>query len=298
MAVLKKGIILAGGSGSRLYPLTSITSKQLLPLFDKPLIFYPLTTLILGGLSELALVSTSRDIPQFRKLLGDGSDLGISIEYFVQDEPKGIADAFLVCEEFIDNNNVALILGDNVFHGNLRLLESFSTFKKGAKVFGYPVSNPKRYGVLEIDKRGKVLDIIEKPHTPPSNFAVPGLYLYDSNVVSFTKELQPSKRGELEITDLNKKYLQEGDLDVDLWGRGIAWLDVGTENAMAEAINYIHGFEKRQSFKIGCPEEAAYRSGFIDIKQLNKLIDKMPDCNYKNYLMQIVKEELVAYDQI
>ncbi len=287
---MNKGIILAGGLGSRLNPLTLYTSKHLLPVYDKPMIYYPISTLMLGGIKEIAIISTSRDLNQYKTLLGDGSKFGIKFEYLVQDKPAGIADAFLVAEEFINNSPVSLILGDNVFHGNMRLSEIFGEFKEGALIFGYPVANPKEFGVVEFDSSGKVIDIVEKPEMPKSKYAVPGLYLYDNRVVDLVKNMKPSSRGELEITDLNRIYLGEKELNVKILGRGISWIDAGNCDSLIEIGNYIRLVEKRQSFKIGCLEEVALRKNFIDIEEFNSLILSMPNCNYKDYLSNISEE--------
>ncbi len=291
-----KGIILAGGSGTRLYPLTKSISKQILPVYDKPMIYYPLSIMMLGGIKEIAIISTPRDLPQFRSLLGDGDNLGIELSYFEQKEPKGIADAFLVCENFISDNSVSLILGDNIFYGNMKLEDIFSKFKEGAAVFGYPVKDPERYGVIEFDDMGKVKAFHEKPRVPPSNFAVPGLYIYDKHVVEFAKNLAPSSRGELEITDLNNMYSKKGMMQVQILGRGVAWLDVGKVQNLQEAGDFIMAIEKRQSFKISCIEEIAFRKGFINYKEYSSLIDAIPDSEYKDYLLSL-KPEFEVFDK-
>ena len=285
-----KGIILAGGHGTRLYPLTIFTSKQLLPVYEKPMIYYPLTTLMLGGISEIAIVSTPRDLPQFESLLGDGSNWGIQITYIEQKYPKGLADAFIVCKDFIGDDNVSLILGDNIFYGNLRLDDIYKNFNEGALIFGYPVKDPERYGIIEFDSSGSISDIVEKPSNPKSRYAVPGLYLYDNKVVKFAESLEPSERGELEITDINKIYLEHKNLEVRILGRGTAWLDTGTCESLNEASSFIHSIEKRQSFKIGCPEEVALRMNFIDISDFNKIINKLPECEYRFYLQDVFEE--------
>ena len=285
-----KGIVLAGGHGTRLYPLTNNTSKQLLPIYDKPMIYYPLSTLMLSGIREIALISTPRDLPQYKELLGDGRRLGISIKYYEQTEPRGIADSFIVCKEFIGDSSVSLILGDNIFYGNLRLEELHKNFRKGALIFGYPVKDPERYGIIEFDQSGKVVGIEEKPKIPKSRYAIPGLYIYDNKVVEYAKNLVPSRRGELEITDLNLKYLRKKELRVQILGRGIAWLDTGTSQSLQEASSFVASVEKRQSFKIGCPEEIALRQNFINSKQFKELIDVMPECEYRNYLSEISVE--------
>jgi glucose-1-phosphate thymidylyltransferase len=285
-----KGIILAGGKGTRLYPLTQFISKQLLPVYEKPMIYYPLSTLMLGGIRDIAIVSTPRDLPQYRELLGDGSRWGLKFTYFEQDKPRGISHVFIVCKEFIGDEGVSLILGDNIFYGNMRLEEVYHDFTGGAMIFGYPVNDPERYGVIEFDNQGNVLGIEEKPAKPKSKYAIPGLYLYDNRVVEFAEGLKPSARGELEITDLNDEYLRRGELRVQILGRGVAWLDTGTGESLQEASAFIHAVEKRQSYKIGCPEEIALRMGFIDLDRFLKLIDEMPKCEYRNYLKDIRRE--------
>ena len=285
-----KGIILAGGAGTRLYPNTKVISKQLLPIYDKPMIYYPLSTLLLGGIKDIGLISTPRDIPMFREMLGNGNKYGLNIEYFEQPEPRGLADAFLICEDFIGNDNCCLILGDNIFYGNMQLMDIFSNFKKGALVFGYPVKDPERYGVLSFGENGEVHSITEKPKNPPSNFAVPGLYLYDNNVVEYAKSLAPSKRGEIEITDLNNIYLKNQVLNCQLIGRGVAWLDAGTCESLQDAGNFIMSIEKRQSYKIACIEEICFRQGFISFSEFESLSENYPESDYKQYL-QILKKE-------
>jgi glucose-1-phosphate thymidylyltransferase len=287
---MKKGIILAGGHGTRLYPLTNNTSKQLLPVFDKPMIYYPISTLMLGGIEEIAIISTPRDLPNYNNLLGDGKKWGIKISYFNQENPRGLADAFIVCKDFIKKDSVSLILGDNIFYGNLRLKELYDNFRGGALIFGYPVQDPERYGIVEFDKDGKAISLEEKPKNPKSRFAIPGLYLYDNRVVNFAENLEPSNRGELEITDLNRKYLEINELDVQLLGRGIAWLDTGTSESLQEASSFIQSVEKRQSYKIGCPEEVALRMGLINASEFNNIITSIPSCEYKNYLIGISEE--------
>ena len=285
-----KGIILAGGSGTRLFPLTEVTSKQLLPVYDKPMIYYPLSTLILGGIKDIAIISTPQDIKNYEKLLGDGSNYGIEISYHVQTKPRGLADAFLVCKEFIGGENVCLILGDNIFYGNLRLSEFFSDFSEGCKVFGYPVQDPERYGVLSFDRDGLVDDILEKPTVPPSNYIVPGLYLYSNDVIKKTEKLMPSERGEIEITDLNREYLKQQKFQVELIGRGVTWLDVGTTDALSEASQFIKSIEKIQSYKIACLEEICLRKGLISKDKINFIIEDMPSSPYKDYVIRIAKE--------
>ena len=285
-----KGIILAGGSGTRLFPLTEVTSKQLLPVYDKPMIYYPMSTLILGGIKDIAIISTPHDIKNYEKLLGDGSNYGIEISYHVQTKPRGLADAFLVCKEFIGGDKVCLILGDNIFYGNLRLSEFFADFSEGCKVFGYPVQDPERYGVLSFDRDGLVDDILEKPTVPPSNYIVPGLYLYSNDVIKKTEKLMPSDRGEIEITDLNREYLKQQKFQVELIGRGVTWLDVGTTDALSEASQFIKSIEKIQSYKIACLEEICLRKGLISKDKINFIIEDMPSSPYKDYVIRIAKE--------
>ncbi|MEO7425633.1 MAG: glucose-1-phosphate thymidylyltransferase RfbA [Fibrobacteria bacterium] len=287
-----KGIILAGGAGTRLYPLTSVASKQLLPIYDKPLIYYPLSTLMLGGIKEFLLISTPEDVPRFQALLGDGSPWGIKIEYAVQPKPDGIARAFLIGEKFIGKDPVTLILGDNLFYGSMKLDDIIKSFTTGAKVFGYYVKDPERYGVVEFDADRKVIGLDEKPKVPKSNYAVPGLYIYDNQVVEMARNLKPSARGELEITDLNIAYLKRGDLSVQLLGRGIAWLDTGTHASLLEASTFIYTLEARQGLKIACLEEIAYSRGFIDAAHFKATLDKMPKSPYKEYLVQRFKGEV------
>ena len=285
-----KGIILAGGHGTRLYPLTIFTSKQLLPIYDKPMIYYPLTTLMLGGIREIAIISTPRDLPNYKLLLGDGSKWGLKLSYFEQDKPRGLADAFIVCKDFIGFESVSLILGDNIFYGNMKLNEIYGDFEKGALIFGYSVNDPERYGIIEFNKSGGIVGIEEKPEMPKSRYAVPGLYIYDNRVVNFAENLAPSNRGELEITDLNKKYLEIGELKVEILGRGIAWLDTGTIKSLHNASTFIQAIENRQSYKIGCVEEVATRMDFIDTNQFKALIDKIPNSEYQDYLLDIYQE--------
>ncbi|HZM04120.1 MAG TPA: glucose-1-phosphate thymidylyltransferase RfbA [Candidatus Saccharimonadales bacterium] len=287
-----KGIILAGGAGSRLYPLTLVASKQLQPVYDKPMVYYPLTTLIENGVREFCLVSTPHDLPRFKQLLGDGKSWGLSIDYREQAKPAGIAQAFLIAESFIGSDPVTLILGDNVFYGADGFRRAFAEFKSGAAIFGYRVHDPERYGVVEFDAQGKAISIEEKPSKPRSNHAVPGLYLYDNQVVEITKNLQPSARGELEITEVNVVYLRRGQLQVHQLSRGFAWLDAGTSSSLHEASAYVQTIEKRQGIKIGCPEEAAFRRGFITRAQLEKLAAQMPNCEYREYLQSILGETL------
>ena len=294
VGIFMKGIILAGGKGTRLYPLTQFISKQLLPVYEKPMIYYPLSTLMLGGIREIGIISTPHDLPQYEELLGDGSRWGLKLSYHQQNKPRGLADAFIVCKEFIGTDSVSLILGDNIFYGNMRLEEVYRDFETGALVFGYPVRDPERYGVIEFDKEGTVIDLQEKPKEPKSHYAIPGLYLYDNRVVAFAENLEPSARGELEITDLNREYLKRGELKVRLLGRGIAWLDTGTAESLQDASAFIQSIEKRQSYKIGCPEEVALRMGFIDSHQFVQLMEEMHTCEYRNYLLTICHEMEVA----
>ena len=288
-----KGIILAGGAGSRLYPLTLVASKQLQPVYDKPMVYYPLTTLIENGIRELCLISTPHDLPRFWQLLKQAPSWGISIEYREQVQPNGIAQAFLIAESFIGSDPVALILGDNLFYGGDTFARAFGEFESGATVFGYQVRDPERYGVVEFDDTGKAITIEEKPKQPKSDYAVPGLYLYDNQVVSITKAMKPSARGELEITDVNLEYLKRGQLLVSKLGRGFAWLDAGTSTSLHEASAYVQTIEKRQGIKIGCPEEAAFRRGFITLEQLTGLVSHMPRCEYREYLEREVIAQAV-----
>jgi len=285
-----KGIILAGGAGSRLYPLTLVASKQLQPVYDKPMVYYPLTTLIEGGIRDLCLVSTLQDLPRFRQLLGDGSRFGITIDYREQARPEGIAQAFLIAESFIGKDSVTLILGDNIFYGGDVFTRAFGDFKSGATIFGYHVNDPERYGVVEFDDSGKAVSIEEKPKHPKSNFAVPGLYIFDNEVINLTKNLKPSARGELEITAVNVEYLRRGALHVHRLARGFAWLDAGTSSSLHDASAYVQTIEKRAGIKIGCPEEAAFQQGFVSLAQLEKIVNAMPNCEYRCYL----EHEVVA----
>jgi glucose-1-phosphate thymidylyltransferase len=285
-----KGIILAGGAGSRLFPLTLVTSKQLQPVYDKPMIYYPLTTLIESGVREFCLISTPQDLPRFRQLLGDGQAWGLTIEYREQARPAGIAQAFLIAESFVGPDDVALVLGDNVFYGGDSFHRAFAEFKGGATIFGYHVHDPERYGVVEFDGSGRAISIEEKPKQPKSNYAVPGLYLYDNKVVAIAKALKPSARGELEITDVNVEYLRRGQLRVCRLNRGFAWLDAGTSTSLHDASAYVQTIEKRQGIKIGCPEEAAFRRGFLSLPQMDALAAKMPNCEYRDYLTSVIAE--------
>jgi len=290
MAGIKKGIVLAGGAGTRLYPLTLVASKQLQPVYDKPMIYYPVSTLMRGGINEILIISTPQDTPRFEELLGDGSRFGVKFSYAVQAEPKGIAQAFLVGEDFIGNDPVSLILGDNIFYGKMELARIFGEFESGAKIFGYPVTDPERYGVVEFDRTGKAIDIEEKPVKPKSNYAVPGLYLYDNNVIEITRQMKPSARGELEITDVNLEYLRRGELRVERLERGIAWLDTGTHMSLLEASHFIGTLEARQGLKIACLEEVAYRKGFINKEQMAHLIQNTPKSSYREYLQRVLED--------
>lgn len=286
-----KGIILAGGAGSRLYPLTLVASKQLQPVYDKPMVYYPLTTLIEGGVREFCLISTPQDLPRYRQLLGDGSRLGLHIEYREQAKPEGIAQAFLIADSFIGKDAVTLILGDNVFYGGDVFQKAFTDFRDGATIFGYHVHDPERYGVVEFDPEGRAVSIEEKPRQPKSSYAVPGLYLFDNEVVAIARALKPSPRGELEITDVNLEYLRRGRLRVHRLSRGFAWLDAGTSTSLHEASAYVQTIERRTGVKIGCPEEAAFRRGFINASQLESLIGTLPKCEYRAYLEEVVAED-------
>lgn len=287
---ITKGIILAGGSGTRLFPVTEVACKQLMPIYDKPMIYYPLSTLMLFGVTDILIISTPDDLPRFESLFGDGRHLGVTIRYAVQERPEGIAQAFIIGEEFIGDDSVALILGDNVFYGVYDFLRGVRNFRGGAVVFGYYVKDPQRYGVVEFDHEGNALSIEEKPARPKSNYAVTGLYLYDSDVVSIAKSLRPSDRGELEITDVNMAYLRRNQLKVVRLGRGIAWLDTGTHESLLDASNFIATIEKRQGQKIACIEEIAYRMRYINRQQMEALLAKMADNSYRRYLRDVVRE--------
>ena len=282
-----KGIVLAGGAGNRLHPSTRVASKQLQPVYDKPMIYYPLSTLMGSGIREILIISTPHDTPRFEALLGDGGDLGITISYRVQPEPKGIAQAFLIGEEFVGEDSVALILGDNIFYG-FDFGPRIRDFEAGALIFGYPVTDPRRYGVAETDSSGTVLSLEEKPEHPRSNLAVPGFYVYDNTVVKRVRDQVPSARGELEITDLNIDYMRSGTLRCELMGRGVAWLDSGTHESLLEAANFIATIEHRQGWKIACLEEVAYQQGFIDTESLQRIVDAMPRSSYRSYLEDAV----------
>lgn len=287
-----KGIILAGGTGTRLYPITIPTIKQLLPIYDKPMIYYPLATLMTAGIRDILIISTAKDLPSFKQLFGDGAHLGLNFSYKVQDEPNGIAQAFIIGEEFIGNSSVWLVLGDNIFFGdNLHnMLVKASEQKEGATVFGYWVSDPERYGVVDFDKNGKAVSIEEKPLKPKSNYAVTGLYYYDKNVSQIAKSIKPSARGELEITELNNQYLKMGKLKVELMGRGFAWLDTGTYDSLLEASSFVSIIEKRQGLKIACIEEIAYNLGYINKEQLEKLAEPLNKNSYGKYLLNLLKD--------
>ena len=288
-----KGIILSGGSGARLHPLTHSVSKQLMAVYDKPMIYYPLSVLMLAGIREILIITTHHDLSQFERLLGNGRDWGIDITYTVQPSPDGLAQAFILGEDFVGNDNVSLILGDNIFygHGMSDLLTNAVNNKKGATVFGYRVKDPERYGVVSFDTHGIATDLEEKPEKPKSNYAVTGLYFYDNDVIEIAKTIKPSPRGELEITDVNKVYLARGDLNVELMGRGFAWLDTGTHASLLSAANYMQVIEERQGLKVACPEEIAYRKGYINAKQLAKLAIPLEKSGYGQYLMEILQDE-------
>jgi glucose-1-phosphate thymidylyltransferase len=294
MSKQRKGIILAGGSGTRLHPATLAISKQLLPVYDKPMIYYPLSTLMLAGIRDILVISTPQDTPRFQQLLGDGSQWGLSLQYAVQPSPDGLAQAFLIGEAFLDRAPSTLVLGDNIFHGHdfQDLLESASRRTDGASVFAYHVQDPERYGVAQFNAEGKVLDLEEKPREPKSNYAVTGLYFYDGRAAELAKQLKPSARGELEITDLNRLYLDDGKLDVEIMGRGYAWLDTGTHESLLEASQFIATIEHRQGLKVACPEEIAFRQGWVDATQLERLAAPLLKGGYGQYLLRLLKEQV------
>jgi len=288
-----KGIILAGGAGTRMYPISLCYSKQLIMIYDKPMIYYPLSTLMLAGIREILIISDKETIPLYQRLFGDGNHLGLKIVYKVQNEPNGIAEAFIIGKDFIRNDSVTLILGDNIFYGKLDFLREALNTNKGATIFGYYVNDPQRYGVVEFDDNGKVISLEEKPPQPKSNYAVVGLYVYNNDVIEISENLKPSSRGELEITDVNNEYLRNDQLDIKVIGRGIAWLDTGTPQALLDVSSFIGAIEKRQGLKVACIEEVAYMMNYIDLNQLNEIIRKIPNSEYRNYLETVEQNELI-----
>jgi glucose-1-phosphate thymidylyltransferase len=291
---MRKGIILAGGSGTRLYPLTKVVSKQLMPIYDKPMVYYPLATLMQAGIQEILIISTPEEIHRFENLLGDGANFGVSISYKVQPSPDGLAQAFILAEEFLDASAAALVLGDNMFYGHelTKSLQNANAQTDGGTVFGYHVANPRAYGVVEFDDSGTAISIEEKPEVPKSNYAVPGLYFFDERVVDFAKNVQPSARGELEITDVIDQYLQRGDLKVEIMGRGTAWLDTGTHDDLLAAANFISTIEKRQGLKVNCPEEVAYRNGWLSEEKLREIAQPLRKSGYGEYLLNLIEEQV------
>ncbi|MGZ7107489.1 MAG: glucose-1-phosphate thymidylyltransferase RfbA [Methanobacterium sp.] len=288
-----KGIVLAGGSGTRLYPITKAVSKQLLPIYDKPMIYYPLSVLMLAGIKEILIISTPRDLPLYKELLGDGSDLGVKFSYANQDKPRGLADAFIVGEDFIGDDNVALVLGDNIFHGHRfsEILKRAASVREGAVIFGYYVKDPKSFGVVEFDEEGNVISLEEKPEHPKSNYIIPGLYFYDNHVIEIAKNVKPSDRGEIEITSVNEAYLKKKQLKVELLGRGMAWLDTGTHIGLLEASNFVEAIQKRQGFYIACLEEIAYNNGWIDEENVLKLAKTLEKTEYSKYLTDLINND-------
>lgn len=291
---MKKGIILAGGSGTRLYPLTKVVSKQLMPVYDKPMIFYPISILMMAGITEILIISTDNELPRFQELLGDGGDWGIKFEYVAQPSPDGLAQAFILAEDFLAGEGAALVLGDNLFYGHdlPKSLKTARDMETGGTVFGYHVANPTAYGVVEFDQNGKAISIEEKPTQPKSNYAVPGLYFFDNRVVQFAKEVKPSARGELEITDVIERYLDLGELNVEIMGRGTAWLDTGTHDSLLQAAEFIETIEKRQGLKVCCPEEVAYRQGYIDADKIREIAGPLVKSGYGKYLLSLLEHKV------